>query len=70
MQQDPLEILYYFTIKSLKSELVGGDDADIFTFLPHVQIALIREYICRKYPCYEVQFVSVSPFFKLLRQAS
>ena len=70
-QQDSLEMLHYFTIKSLKSEVVVGDYADIFTLLPHVQIALIKEYICRKYPCYEVmQFVSVSPFLKLLCQAS
>lgn len=70
MQQDSLEMLHYFTIKSLKSEVLEGDYADIFTLLPHVQIALIKEYICRKYPCYEVQFVSVSSFLKLLCQAS
>lgn len=37
-------MLHYFTIKSLKSEVVG-DYGDIFTLLPHVQIALIKKYI-------------------------
>lgn len=38
--------------------------------LTQVQVALIKEYICRKYPCYEVQFVSVNLFLKHLCQVS
>lgn len=57
-----LEMLNYFTIKNLKREVVEEDTAGIFTFVPQVQIALIEEYICQKYHCYEMQFVSVTLF--------
>lgn len=42
MQQESLEMLPYFTLKSLKNEIVEVDSADIFTSLPHVQIGKSR----------------------------
>lgn len=47
-------MLNYFTIKNFESEVVERDTAGIFTFLLQVQIALIEEFICQKYHCYEM----------------
>lgn len=61
------EMLNYFTIENLKSEVmvIERGTAGILTFLLQVQMALFEEYVCQKYHCYEMQFVPIAPFLNI-----